>query len=74
MDKNATERCMVKAILSLINVDEGVVVKDDVTGNKYIISTGYPERDDMIRIEKITGNDDSVVQLLKEGEIVYLDK
>lgn len=71
MNKNTTERCMAKAILNFIDEDEGIVVKDDVTGNKYIISTRH---DNIIKIEMITGSDDCIVQNLSEGQIVYLDK
>ncbi|MFW6047552.1 MAG: hypothetical protein ACOCP4_07210 [Candidatus Woesearchaeota archaeon] len=72
MNEDKIERCMVKAILSLIDNDEGVVVKD-IDNKKYIIYSAYPEMDNAIKIEKITTDDDRVVQDLDEGQMVYLN-
>lgn len=72
MNDNAKDRIMVRAILSLINDDEGIVV-EDIDSTKYIVTKSI-EHKKSIKIERITGNDDCVVQTLSDGQIVYLDK
>lgn len=71
MDNETMTRCVIRALNSIIENDEGIVVELD--DKKYLVMK-TEENGEEVYISEITEEDSEFFQELSEGEIVFFEE